>query len=87
MESGSAAGVLITGVYGSGNSSVAAGISCLPELRREPHALLDLDYLGWGANDLEDVTVANDRPIALVAQEIMTWLGWQAGASDGRPAP
>ena len=182
MESGSAGGVLITGVYGSGKSSAAVEISYLLERRREPHALLDLDYLGWGGNDFddhaagfglmlrnlatvasnyrdagvrvfvvayfirdrdaleavraatgvplrvvrlsvalpdveqrlaadptsgrrddlrearsaiaagegvgfEDVTVANDRPIALVAQEIMTWLGWQPDASDARPAP
>ena len=39
-------GVLITGVYGSGKSSVAAEISYLLEQRREPHALPDLDYLG-----------------------------------------
>ncbi len=25
---------------------------------------------------VEDVTVANDRPVSLVAQEVMTWLGW-----------
>ena len=168
----SAGGVLITGVYGSGKSSVAAEISYLLEQRRQPHALLDLDYLGWGGNNfddhaagfglmlrnlaavasnyrdagisvfivayfirnhdalhavreatgvplrvvrlsvplpdieqrlaadvtsgrrddlreaassiaagegvgVEDVTVVNDRPIGLVAQEVMTWLGWR----------
>ncbi len=147
-------------------------ISYLLEQRRQPHALLDLDYLGWGATDfddhaagfglmlrnltavasnyrdagisvfivahfirdhdalravreatgvplrvvrlevplpdieqrlaadltsgrrndlreaassiatgegvgVEDVTVVNDQPIALVADEILTWLGWQ----------
>ena len=166
-----AGGVLITGVYGSGKSSVAAEISYLLERRRQPHALLDLDYLGWGGanfddhaagfglmlrnlaavasnyrdagisvfivayfirnhhalravreatgvplrvvrlsvplpdigqrlaadmtsgrrDDLreaassiaagegvgvEDVTVVNDKPISLIAQEVMTWLGW-----------
>jgi hypothetical protein len=40
-------GVLITGVYGSGKSSVAAEIAYLLEQRGEPYALLDLDYLGW----------------------------------------
>jgi hypothetical protein len=25
---------------------------------------------------LEDVAVANDRPVPIVAQQIMTWLGW-----------
>ena len=26
---------------------------------------------------VEDLVVANDRPIGLVAGEIMSWLGWQ----------
>ncbi|MEA2651860.1 MAG: hypothetical protein QOI85_1581 [Chloroflexota bacterium] len=34
----------------------------------------------WLAADdgicLEDLTVANDRPINVVAMEILTWLGW-----------
>ena len=42
-----AEGVLITGVYGSGKSSVAAEITYLLEQRDQPYALLDLDYLGW----------------------------------------
>jgi adenylylsulfate kinase len=154
-------------VYGSGKSSVAAEISYLFERRRQPHALLDLDYLGWGGSNfddhaagfglmlrnlaavasnyrdagvdvfivayfirdrdalhatgmslrvvrlsvpllaieqrlaadvtsgrgddlreaassiaigegvgVEDVTVVNDRPVGLVAREVMTWLGW-----------
>jgi len=41
-------GVLITGVYGSGKSSVAAEIAFVLEDRGEPYALLDLDFLGWG---------------------------------------
>ena len=40
-------GVLITGVYGSGKSSVAAELAYLLELRHQPYALLDLDYLSW----------------------------------------
>lgn len=166
-----AEGVLITGVYGSGKSSVAVEIAYLLEQRRQPYALLDLDFLGWGGatfdshatasplmlrnlaavasnyreagvstfvlawfvrdhgalrrvreaagvplrvvrlsvplpdierrlsvdvtterqDDLreaaasiaagegvgiEDVVVANDRPVRVVAQEVMTWLGW-----------
>ncbi len=50
----SAGGVLITGVYGSGKSSVAAEISYLLERRRQPYALLDLDYLGWGGDNFDD---------------------------------
>lgn len=163
-------GVLIAGVYGSGKSSVAAEIAYLLEQRRQPYALLDLDFLGWGVNysddlarfglmlrnltavasnyreagisvfvlahsvrdqdalrgigeavavplrvvrlsvplpdieqrlaadvtterqedlreagrqiaaaegvGIEDVTVANDRPVAVVARQVMTWLGW-----------
>jgi hypothetical protein len=168
MGPSGAEGVLITGVYGSGKSSVAAEIAHLLEQRRRPYALLDLDYLGWGGIDdvsayllmlrnlaavagnyreagvgtfvvawfvrdhgalhsvqeavgvplrvvrltvplagirqrlatdpttgraddvreaaaqiaasqgagLEDLVVANDRPIGTVAAEIMTWLGW-----------
>jgi adenylylsulfate kinase len=37
----------MTGVYGSGKSSVAAEITYLLEQRDQPYALLDLDYLGW----------------------------------------
>ena len=44
--------VLLTGVYGSGKSSVAAEIA------------------------YEDITISNDRSIAVVAQELMTFLGW-----------
>jgi adenylylsulfate kinase-like enzyme len=61
-----AEGVLITGVYGSGKSSVAAEIAYLIEQHGEQFALLDL----------EDVTTVNDRPVHVVSQEIMTFLGW-----------
>ena len=44
-------GVLITGVYGAGKSSVAAEITYLLEQQQRPHALLDLDYFGWGGAD------------------------------------
>jgi adenylylsulfate kinase len=165
-------GVLITGVYGSGKSAVAAEIAYLLERQERPFAMLDLDYLGWGGNDfssheasyflmlrnlaavaanyreagvgtfvvawfvrdraalrsveeavgvplrvvrltvplegirqrlatdptagragdvreaeaqigaaegvgVEDLVVANDRPVAVVTGEIMSWLGWQ----------
>jgi hypothetical protein len=39
--------VLITGVYGSGKSSVAQEIANLLEKQNVPYALLDLDFLGW----------------------------------------
>jgi hypothetical protein len=47
VDRGDADGVLITGVYGSGKSSVAAQIAYLLEHRHEPFAMLDLDYLSW----------------------------------------
>jgi len=46
-----AEGVLITGVYGSGKSSVAAEIAYLLEQHGERFALLDLDYLSWVGPD------------------------------------
>jgi cellulose biosynthesis protein BcsQ len=51
---GDVQGVLITGVYGSGKSSVAAEIAYLLEQRGEPYALLDLDYLSWGGAGDDD---------------------------------
>ena len=49
-----AEGVLLTGVYGSGKSSVAAEIAYLLEQQGEPYALLDLDYLSWAGPDTGD---------------------------------
>lgn len=46
--------VLVTGVYGSGKSSVAAEIAYLLEQRGDPYALLDLDYLSWAGTGAED---------------------------------
>jgi adenylylsulfate kinase len=47
-------GVLLTGVYGSGKSSVAEEIAYLLEQRGEPYALLDLDYLSWAGTGTGD---------------------------------
>jgi hypothetical protein len=49
-----AEGVLLTGVYGSGKSSVAEEIACLLEQRGEPCALLDLGYLSWAGTGGDD---------------------------------
>ncbi len=46
--------VLLTGVYGSGKSSVAQEIAYLLEQRGEPYALLDLDYLSWAGTGTSD---------------------------------
>ena len=39
--------VLITGVFGSGKSSVAVEIADVLEKRNLPYAVLDLDFLAW----------------------------------------
>jgi adenylylsulfate kinase len=49
-----AEGVLLTGVYGSGKSSVAKEVAYLLERRGEPYALLDLDYLSWAGTGTDD---------------------------------
>jgi hypothetical protein len=49
-----AEGVLFTGVYGSGKSSVAEEIAYLLEQRGRPYALLDLDYLSWAGTGTGD---------------------------------
>jgi adenylylsulfate kinase len=49
-----AEGLLLTGVYGSGKSSVAEEIAYLLEQRGEPYALLDLDYLSWAGTGAGD---------------------------------
>jgi adenylylsulfate kinase len=48
-DAGAAEGVLITGVYGAGKSSVAEEIAYLLEQQGARFALLDLDFLGWAA--------------------------------------
>ena len=45
---------MLTGVYGSGKSSVAQEIAYLLEQRGESYALLDLDYLSWAGPDTGD---------------------------------
>jgi adenylylsulfate kinase len=47
-------GVLLTGVYGSGKSSVAQEIAYLLEQRGEPFAVLDLDFLSWAGTGGDD---------------------------------
>lgn len=54
MKAHGAEGVLLTGVYGSGKSSVAAELAYLLEQRGQPYALLDLDYLSWAGTGTDD---------------------------------
>jgi hypothetical protein len=49
-----AEGVLLTGVYGSGKSSVTEEIAYLLEQRGKPYALLDLDYVSWAGTGTDD---------------------------------
>ena len=57
MNNCGAEGVLLTGVYGSGKSSVAEEIAYLLEQRGERYALLDLDYLSWAGTGISDRAV------------------------------
>ena len=54
MNKHAAEGVLLTGVYGSGKSSVAAEIAYLLEQRVRLAPLLDLDYLSWAGDATSD---------------------------------
>lgn len=54
MERRDADGVLTTGVYGPGKSSVAAEIAYMPKHRHQPYALLDPDYLSWAGTGGSD---------------------------------
>ena len=56
-------GVLITGVYGAGKSTVAQEICYLLEQRRQLYPLLDVDFLGWGIAGYGDD--APDNPFML----------------------
>ena len=47
-------GLLITGVFGSGKSSVAEEIADILEKRSAPYAILDLDWLGWFDTGTDD---------------------------------
>ncbi len=54
MDKHKAEAVLLTGVYGSGKSSVAEEIAYLLEQQGQPYALLDLDYLSWAGTGAGD---------------------------------
>ena len=56
-------GVVITGVYGAGKSSVAAEIAELLERRRRPYGAVDLDWLRW--SDVPGITPEQARKVYL----------------------
>ncbi|MFY9775949.1 MAG: AAA family ATPase [Trebonia sp.] len=64
MSTREAEGVLLTGVYGLGKSSVAQEIAHLLEQRGEPFALLDLDYFSWAGTVLAFARKYHLREIA-----------------------
>jgi adenylylsulfate kinase-like enzyme len=66
-------GVLITGVYGAGKSTIAAEISYLLEQRRQPYALLDLDFLGWGTASFDAHTAGNPFMLRNVASVVSNY--------------
>jgi hypothetical protein len=49
----------------------AVGVPRREELREAARQMA----AGEGAG-VEDVVLANDRPVPIVAQQVMTWLGW-----------
>ncbi len=82
---------MITGVYGSGKSAVAAEIAHVLEQLSEIERRLASDVTSGRRDDLReaaaqiaasdgvgvaDVVIIDDRPIAVVARELMTFLGW-----------
>ena len=102
VTSGSPSGaesVLISGVYGSGKSSVAAEIAYLLEQRRQPYAFLDVDFLGWGGADFSGHSagrwltlrnlasvVANYREAGVGLFVLAYFIPGRGGAVAGGPA-
>ena len=90
-----AEGVLITGVYGSGKSSVAVEIAYLLEQRGQPYALLDLDFLGWGGVTFDNhatvpplmlrnlAAVASNYRDAGISTFVLAWFVRDHGALRG----
>jgi adenylylsulfate kinase len=53
--------ILLTGTMGSGKTAVAIAIGDLLELREQPYALVDLDWLGW----------VDPAPFSLLTQRVV----------------
>ena len=59
--------VLLTGIYGSGKSAVAAEIADILEKRGAAYAYLDLDFLSWAETPAIEATPGDELLLANVA--------------------
>ena len=62
--------LLLTGVYGTGKSSVAVEIADILDERDEPYAVLDLDFLMWfraPGSEAEDYEMMRRNLVAVVS--------------------
>ena len=62
--------VLITGVFGSGKSSVAVEMADVLEKTRSPYAVLDLDWLAWFGTGHDDDAAVHRMLLTNVASVI-----------------
>ena len=74
-------GVLFTGIYGAGKSTVAAEICYILEQRRRPYALLDPDFLRWGVNRFDGEWNGRRLLLSNLAAVVSKY---RAGGSEGR---
>lgn len=71
--------VLITGVYGTGKTTVCIErrLSSAVTVGRARDVRNAARWLARGIGaDVGDLTVADDRPVAAVTDEIVRWLAW-----------
>jgi hypothetical protein len=66
--------VLITGVFGSGKSSVAVEMADVLEKRDVPYAILDLDFLAWFHTRNEDETAEHRMRLTNLAPVLANYL-------------
>jgi adenylylsulfate kinase-like enzyme len=66
--------VLITGVYGSGKSSVAAEIADILEKRGDRFAYIDLDFLAWGYQGDDDAAAERRMMLKNLATVVANYL-------------
>lgn len=74
MNGDEARAVLITGVFGSGKTSVGEEIADLLEERDRPYALLDLDYLMWFHTGATSEEAADRMMLANVSAVVANYI-------------